>query len=50
MGEMKGDHDGVEDGWREVGSDSGKGLGVECVGGAGAAAAVAGDVEELFRG
>lgn len=45
---VQGDHGGVEDGSRDVGGDGGKG--VECVGRAGAAAAIARDVEELFRG
>ena len=44
---MKGDHGGVEDGGRDVGGDVGKR--VEGVRGTGAAAAVARDVEELFR-
>ena len=48
MGEVvQGDHGGVEDGGRDVGGDGGKG--VESVGRAGAAAAIARDVEELFR-
>ena len=48
VGEMvEGDHGGIEDAGRDVGGNGGKG--VEGVGRAGAAAAVAGDVEELFR-
>jgi len=44
---VKGDHGRVEDAGRDVRGDGGKG--VEGVRGTGAAAAVAGDVEELFR-
>jgi hypothetical protein len=44
---VKGDHGGVEDGGWDVGGDGGKR--VESVGRAGAAAAIARDVEELFR-
>jgi len=45
---VKGDHGGVEDSGRDVRGVGGKR--VEGVGRTGAAAAVAGDVEELFRG
>jgi hypothetical protein len=48
VGEMvEGDHGGVEDRGRDVRGEGGKR--VEGVGRAGAAAAIAGDVEELFR-